>query len=43
MNLEWVGIAVGTTSMTIAAIAVVGHYVRERHRASVLHNLDRLV
>ena len=40
LDLECIAIAVGTFAMTIAVFAVVGHYRRERLRATILRNLD---
>ncbi|NPT61275.1 hypothetical protein GNZ13_43780 [Paraburkholderia sp. 5N] len=41
MNLKWIGIAIGTSAMAIAAVAVLDHYRCERYRANLLRNLDR--
>lgn len=37
---SWIVVLVGTFVMAIAATGVVGHYLRERHRARLLKNLD---
>ena len=41
MDQSWLGVAVGTSALVIAAIAVFAHYRRERRRAEFLRKLDR--
>ncbi|SDR47916.1 hypothetical protein SAMN05443245_6109 [Paraburkholderia fungorum] len=40
MEQTWMGIAVGTIVLVIAAAGVAAHYRRERRRADLLRNLD---
>lgn len=40
MRESWLGIASSIVILVIAAIAVAGHYRRERRREQLLRNLD---
>lgn len=40
MDETWVGMAVGTLVLVIAAVGVAAHYRRERRRAEVLRRFD---
>jgi hypothetical protein len=40
VDQSWLGMAVGTIVLAIAAAGVIAHYLRERRRADLLRNLD---
>jgi len=40
MSETWTGMIIGGSALSIAMLAVIGHYRRERTRAKMLRHLD---